>query len=259
MDGIRLNSLKRNRSDSANAIMAQRMAKANGASAKPSLHAAHSTEVDSDIARRRRDEIVSAATEIIGSEGIHRLSLARIEERIGMSRGQLTYYFPAKETILLAVFDRMLARMIEDSMAEAERSGVSRPGQGSVFERVRFGLARMLNSDGADKAELLALIHTFMAQIGHRDDYRQKLAAANAEWRGMMADDIAASTADSPNVDATARSRIVASIVMAMFQGLGGQLSVDPKAFDRELMLATLLEMLAPLLTNPPADGPGTP
>src|SRR3954453_1773383 len=82
---------------------------------------------DSPIARKRRDEIVTAATEVIASEGLHRLSLGRIEAKCKMSRGQLTYYFKSKEDILLAVFDRMLAGMIRENIATAERDGVARP------------------------------------------------------------------------------------------------------------------------------------
>src|SRR5437773_1158292 len=94
---------------------------------------------DSAVARRRREEIVAAAAEIIASEGLHRLSLARIERRVGMSRGQLTYYFPAKEAILLAVFDRMLARMIEEAVADAERRQLPKPGTGAAWECLRHG------------------------------------------------------------------------------------------------------------------------
>src|SRR3712207_15138 len=79
---------------------------------------------DSAVARKRRDEIVTAATEIIAGEGLHRLSLARIEARTGMTRGQLTYYFPAKESILLAVFDRMLDRMIAAAVADMAAQGL---------------------------------------------------------------------------------------------------------------------------------------
>ena len=85
---------------------------------------------ESAVARRHRDDIVSAATDIITTEGIHRFSLGRIESRLNMSRGQLTYYFRTKETILLAVFDRMLFRMIEEMIADAARSGFGPPGSG---------------------------------------------------------------------------------------------------------------------------------
>ena len=203
---------------------------------------------ESPVARKRRDEIITAATDIIATEGLHRLSLARIEERIGMSRGQLTYYFPAKEDILLAVFDRMLERMIHEAIADAERSGVGKPGVGPVIDRVKHGMDRMMQGDGSDNSELLSLVHTFMAQVRHRDDYRQKLAAANAGWREHLATDIAASAGPNPTVDPT----VGASIVMALFQGLGGQLAVDPNAFDREAVARTCLKILTPLFEPRP-------
>ena len=71
----------------------------------------------SEVARRRRDEIMDAAEAIIAGQGIDRLSLSQIESRANMSRGQLTYYFPSKESILLAVYDRMLRRMIREFLA----------------------------------------------------------------------------------------------------------------------------------------------
>lgn len=202
---------------------------------------------DSALARRRRDEIVAAATDIIATEGIHRLSLGRIESRLGMSRGQLTYYFPTKESILLAVFDRMLQRMIEEMMADAARSGFGPPGSGrggTVFDRAKFGLERMLNRPDGEKAELFSLVHTFQAQIRHRPDFRAKLAAANADWRSHIVADLEASGPSTGPISAAAK----ASVVMALFQGLGDQLAVDPAALDRAAVLRACLEVLRPLL-----------
>ena len=206
---------------------------------------------DSPIARKRRDEIITAATDIIASEGLHRLSLARIEERCKMSRGQLTYYFRSKEAILLAVFDRMLAGMIRDAIANAERDGVTRPGQGHVIDRLRHGMGRMMAGQGPEQTELHSLIHTFMAQVRHREDYRAKLAAANAGWRQHVAADITASAGGTPP---PVPPEATASIVMALFQGLGGQLAVDPQAFDRAAVAQACVTMLAPLLGTNPDD-----
>ncbi len=208
---------------------------------------------DSPTARKRRDEIVTAATEVIASEGLHRLSLGRIEAKCKMSRGQLTYYFKSKEDILLAVFDRMLAGMIREAIATAERSGVARPGEGSVLDRIRHGLGKMMNGQGPEQTELHSLVHTFMAQVRHRDDYRRKLAAANAGWRQHIVADITASAAGAaPPVPPA----VTASIMMAMFQGLGGQLAVDPEAFDRAAVADACLRILAPLL-GPTPDARG--
>ena len=205
---------------------------------------------DSAVARRRRDEIVTAATEIIAAEGLHRLSLARIEKRTGMTRGQLTYYFRTKESILLAVFDRMLGRMIEETIADAAKHGAPRPGTGRAWECLRHGFARALSPEhqcGPEAHQLFALIHTFMAQVRHREDYRRKLAAANEGWREHLTADIASSLPPSPPVP----PRVLASVVMALFQGLGGQLAVDPNAFDRAAAADACLRLLAPLFGHP--------
>ena len=205
---------------------------------------------DSAVARKRRDEVVAAATEIIATEGLHRLSLARIEGRTGMTRGQLTYYFPAKEEILLAVFDRMLATMIERAMADMAARGLPTDGPGVAWARLRLGLTRLLGGrlDGPEDT-LGPLVHTFMAQVQHRPDYKAKLAAANTGWRGHIAADLAAGP-PGPVPPAVA-----ASVVMALFQGLGGQLAVDPTAFDRAEMLTACLTVLAPLFGHPPGVG----
>src|SRR5438477_2359388 len=67
-----------------------------------------------DIGTIRRQQIVDAAIAVIAEQGIQHLSLSEIEKKVGMSRGQLTYYFKAKEDILLAVFDRLLVLMYKE-------------------------------------------------------------------------------------------------------------------------------------------------
>src|SRR5437667_5134552 len=66
-----------------------------------------------DIASIRRDQIVEAAVAVIAEQGLQNLSLSEIEAKAGMSRGQLTYYFPTKEEILLAVFDHLVLLMYQ--------------------------------------------------------------------------------------------------------------------------------------------------
>src|SRR5580692_1443041 len=66
-----------------------------------------------DIAKIRKEQIVEAAVAVIAEQGLQNLSLSEIENKAGMKRGQLTYYFKHKEDILLAVFDRVLEMTYE--------------------------------------------------------------------------------------------------------------------------------------------------
>ncbi len=209
--------------------------------------AAETVAATSDTARLRREQIVEAAFEIIASQGLHKLSLSQIESRTGMARGHLTYYFPTKEAILLAVFDRMLDRMIEQNL----QSGGPQPGTGQAWECVKFMLGRHLQPANPHQQAFGSLLHTFLAQIHYRDDYRAKLAERNEQWRSFMAADFADSPASS-----SSDPRLLASIVMALVQGLIQQLAVDPHAFDRKLMLETLVRMLAPFFEPDSASPP---
>ena len=97
-----------------------------------------------DVGRVRREQIVEAAVAVIAEQGLQSLSLSEIEKRAGMSRGQLTYYFPAKEDILLAVFDRLLL-VVEDrerlGLGAGALVGFAGPRHGGASltrQRVRF-------------------------------------------------------------------------------------------------------------------------
>jgi AcrR family transcriptional regulator len=196
----------------------------------------------SDTALKRRDQIMDAAEAIIAGEGIHKLSLGHIEDRLGgMSRGQLTYYFPTKESILLAVHERMLRRML----ARLFQGDGPMPGTGRAWDCVRHALAKHLEPGGPSAAEtnLFSLLYTFLAQMSHRADYRTRLSQMYAGWR----DHLAADVADSVPKPRPLAPRVVASLFQALVHGLTMQLAVDPNAFDRAEMLDACTRLLAPL------------
>src|SRR5579872_4672156 len=88
-----------------------------------------------DVGSIRREQIVQAAVAVIAEQGIQNLSLSEIEKKAGMARGHLTYYFPAKEDILLAVFDHLLGLMYER---------VGTPGGGDPCEQRGWDWVRHL-------------------------------------------------------------------------------------------------------------------
>src|SRR5262249_43324398 len=96
----------------------------------------------SDIRTTRRQQIVDAAVAVITEQGIQNLSLSEIEQRAGMSRGQLTYYFKSKEAILLAVFDHLLQLMYQRIGTPA--AGWSDPCQASSGQWVQHLLEMVL-------------------------------------------------------------------------------------------------------------------
>jgi AcrR family transcriptional regulator len=200
-----------------------------------------------DIGKRRREQIVEAAVAIITEEGLDHLSLSAIEQKAGMTRGQLTYYFPAKEEILLAAFDRFL-----DLMRRRARGpdGQTPPcAMGSTgWQRLRQFLTFFLLTP-PEMPEFHALQYTFLSQISHREDFRRRLASLYDEWRTHMANDIAADLAarEAPKVS----PRALATFVQALLHGLAMQRAADAGAYDRQEMLDLCLSVLGNVLGAP--------
>jgi AcrR family transcriptional regulator len=204
-----------------------------------------------DVASVRRTQIVEAAVAVITEQGLQNLSLSEIEKKAGMSRGQLTYYFRAKEEILLAVFDYLVMQI-------HLRIGTPK-GESASCEDVQSGWAWIQHLFTALLAhppvspEFSCLQYTFLSQIAHREDFRERLATLYGMWRSNMAQGIGAdhlrdvSLRDVP-------PRTMASLVQAMMHGLTMQLAADPNAFDRQEMLNLCLDLLSTYLGRvPPA------
>ncbi len=203
-----------------------------------------------DVASIRREQIVEAAIAIITERGLQKLSLSAIERRAGMSRGQLTYYFPSKEAILLAVFDRLL-RMIHERAHVAGAAPCHMAGDS--WQRLQHFLSCLV-LDPPVVPHFHALQYTFLSQMGHRDDFRSRLANLYEEWRGHIARDLAEDVNRRNHGGVSPRT--LASFLQAVLHGLAVQRAADPEAYDRHEMLTLVLDMLGSYLGRAPTAGP---
>ena len=89
------------------------------------------------------------------------------------------------------------------------------------------------------------LVYTFLSQIGHREDFRQRLAGLFEEWRGHMAEGL---RRDQSAGARPVPPRAMASLVQAILHGLSVQLVADPHAFDRAEMLQLCTDLLGSYL-----------
>src|ERR1019366_4219641 len=199
------------------------------------------------IASIRRVEIVDAAAAVINEQGIQNLALSEIEQKVGMSRGQLTYYFKAKEDILLAVFDRLLDLMCQQN-AEAEFDRLH------WLEIVRQVLLLVL-ADPPAHPEFHALQHTFLSQSSHREDFRKKLAELYEDWRSRSAESLKRDLKKRPAVRRVS-PRTLATLVQAIFHGLAVQRAADPTSIDTREIVRLCLDMLGTYLWGSSEKGP---
>jgi len=198
-----------------------------------------------DIAAIRREQIVDAATAVIVEQGLPSLSLSKIEDKANMSRGQLTYYFPTREDILLAVFDRMIERMHERSVEKGMPPPPCITGREDMWTHLRMFLGVLIGRPPLSP-EFHALHYSFLSQIGHRDDFRGRLVSLYEGWRKHLAGDMAKAGVSRPRGAEGASDRVMASFVQAIIHGVILQLDADPEAFDRGEMLELVLAVLAP-------------
>ena len=199
------------------------------------------------IASIRREEIVNAAVAVIAEQGLQNLSLSEIESKVGMSRGQLTYYFKAKEEIFLAVFDRLLELMCaQQGLGEkynGKNNGWAAKNWLNLFQVI---LEYILRQPPANPA-FNALQFTFLSQIGHRADFRQRLANLYEEWRTHMAGDIARDLERWPAARDVS-PRALATLAQAILHGIAVQMAADPQALNAKEIVKLCLDLLGSYL-----------
>jgi len=187
----------------------------------------------SDLVVLRRQQIVAAAESVIIERGLQHLSLAEIEKKAGMSRGQLTYYFPTKEEILLAVFDRCVEnihRRIAGPLESIAAKGIK------GWPLVREIMAAVVR-DIVTEDPFYPLEYTFLAQVGYRKDFGRRLNDLYSHWRSCMAADL----------DCDADPAVVSNLMVVMqgfLHGLAIQRMVDPGIIDSGAVTETFLVMV---------------
>jgi hypothetical protein len=138
----------------------------------------------------------------------------------------------------------MLRRMIRAAL----QADGPKPMTGHAWDCAQHALRKHLDSDWPppEGRGLFSLLFTFLAQMGHREDYRRRLSQWYSEWRGFIAADITSSVPE-PRI---ASARVLAAIMQSLFLGLDIQLMIDPEAFDRKEMYDACVQFLAPLFTQ---------
>ena len=177
----------------------------------------------------KRPRLVSAASAVFAEKGYASTRVADIAEKAGVGKGTVYEYFSSKEELLFAVFEsinenitlRMTAVLDDDE-----------PTQEQLFNLLRLG-AEVIT----EQRELQPVILDFWAASrgsNFEGKYQQAVVASYSHYRNLVADFIRAGQARSEfrkEVD----SETLAAMVVATIDGLGIQLSFDPKLDPRRI------------------------
>jgi AcrR family transcriptional regulator len=180
---------------------------------------------------------VGAALGILHEHGVRAVVQTRVARAAGVPQGHLTYYFPKKADLLVAV----ARRFREDTGREAARwFGPGRPRGLSREERV-LAVARGLGEDLTRTRALVGL----MLESESEPALRKEMLEGAAEMRRFLAWVLGREEPDG-DVD----------LVLALFWGLGIQrlLAGERQGRKRHAELAARVAALIPLLAGRPQD-----
>ena len=173
--------------------------------------------------RRQQAEtaLLNAAAELVVEDGVHALTLARVGQRAGYSRGLITHHFGSKQALL-------------ERLAQATQQGFV-PGLGGLPP----GLDRLLGLiDGYIGAtgQLRMLNRAFLllwAEAATAPELARIFRERDEAFRADLRADVNAGIADgviAPGV----RAEDVAVAVLGQLRGIGLQRLVDAAAVDTE-------------------------
>lgn len=76
---------------------------------------------DAELAERRREQILEAATRHFAASGYHRMDVQRLADEIGAGKGTVYRHFPLKEALFLATVDRAM-RLLTEAVERARNT-----------------------------------------------------------------------------------------------------------------------------------------
>jgi AcrR family transcriptional regulator len=194
-------------------------------------------KVSQDYLNARRAEILDAAWACLARNGYHNTTMQDIATEAGLSYGAVYTYFPSKEQVLHAIFDRIseVGRTIVDTATATVA------GPRNVLEaigRVTFGNFAQDNFDSVTRADV-----EIWPEMLRDDSLREKFREGVYYWHGVVTRLLSESQQRGelrPDVDPAT----IAALDMCAFEGLRRYRLIAPDLFEPE-PIRQLLETLA--------------
>ncbi|MFE1936453.1 TetR/AcrR family transcriptional regulator [Streptomyces sp. NPDC056669] len=197
--------------------------------------------------KERRDQaeaaLLAAAAELVVEQGVRSLTLARVGERAGYSRGIVTHHFGSKQALL-----ELLARSTQAGFV---------PGLADLPP----GLDRLLRLiDGyiGELGQVGTAHHAFLllwAEAPTMPELAPIFRERDESFRADLRDDVAAGIAEGTIRHDLAPEEVAVAIV-GQLRGIGLQRLLDPGAVDTERLRRSVTEQWRRALATPPARQP---
>ncbi|MCQ8836241.1 TetR/AcrR family transcriptional regulator [Streptomyces malaysiensis] len=183
--------------------------------------------------KQRRDQaeaaLLNAAAELIVEQGVRSLTLARMGDRAGYSRGLVTHYFGSKQTLL-------------ERLALATQTGFVPgldglpPGLNRLLRLIDGYIGMVGQASVAHQAFLL-----LWAEAATASELAPILRERDEAFRADLCEDIAAGIADG-TIDPGVLPNDVAIAIVGQLRGIGLQRLLAPDAVDTEPLRRSVTE-----------------
>ncbi|MEV4398410.1 TetR/AcrR family transcriptional regulator [Nonomuraea sp. NPDC049607] len=166
----------------------------------------------------RRAEIAHAALRLCAHDGLAGVSMGRVAQEAGVSKGLVQHYFPAKADLL-----RASAHLLRQEIERHVRAAL--PDAGSPADTLRRTLLAVVQL-GARAPVLLLAGHAFLATAVADPDVRELYRAGGDTVHREIAALVTA-TASEPGLDAGAEAHVLLGLARGLADGvLVGELDV---------------------------------
>ena len=163
--------------------------------------------------QQRRQQIIDAAKQTLIDNGSNSLILRDVADQIGITHGNLQYYFPTKNDLLIAIFDQAVEKYTESMKVSVAATSTKK---GRLDAIIDSGIAEL-------KTPETSLWRMMMSLAEHNADMASILKKENDLYEEVLADEL---KMVSPQMTIQ-RRRHIARIIHAILDGLGIQFSYE--------------------------------
>jgi TetR/AcrR family transcriptional repressor of bet genes len=185
--------------------------------------------------QQRRAQIVDAALTVAARDRLDRLTVRRVAAEAGLSPGLVFHHLDDKETLLLAVLDRLIERTLVLVEPVPAPDGSPTGAGDRLLARVRHDLARI-----EAERELIELFFDFWVMGTRHPEVRRRIARALEGFRAALVPLAAAVVEEEPDRFADTDAQRLAALVVAFILGHAVQAVLDPAATDVAGAVVTL-------------------
>jgi AcrR family transcriptional regulator len=178
---------------------------------------------DASVAEATRERILDAACDLIASQGIDEVRIARVATRAGASTALVHHYFSTREELLTEALVHSFERAGEDRFGDQAEPGTATKGLARAIDEC-------LPLPGAQEREWVLWVELWLRAV--RDEELRPVAAdLYRRYRDWMASFIRAGV-ESGEFSAGTDVEDTADAAMALIDGVGVRALIGDPAMD---------------------------